>query len=183
MILVLVCLQHVQRHLQEVEDHQEIWSHGPGIQIMKAMTMRSKYEFMSSLFFSSTFYTFCSSIWVRSPSQRRWAWCIRVHTWMCAFVWVLEVGLFIFRRSTKEMWRFGLNSPCVCTNETVILIVDYLSSCMLLLQGRGKRASSFPLISLLPFLGCAFVSVVESLYTILLMLFGCEMVKHLFLHS
>ncbi|XBH72498.1 hypothetical protein VPH35_099777 [Triticum aestivum] len=60
------------------------------------------------------------------------------------FVWVLEVGLF---RSTKEMWRFGLNSPCVCTNETVILIVDHLSSCMFLL---GGFPSGFPL-------ACAFV--------------------------
>ncbi|XBI83942.1 hypothetical protein VPH35_092352 [Triticum aestivum] len=67
------------------------------------------------------------------------------------FVWVLEVGLF---RSTKEMWRFGLNSPCVCTNETVILIVDHLSSCMFC---RGAFLPVSPWL-------CFCIQVVKSLY-------------------
>ena len=79
---------------------------------------------------------------------------------MCAFVSVLEVGLF--RRSTKEMWRFGLNSPCVCTNETVILIVDYLSSRVLLLYPVLKSLYAILLMLVVTCVGISSVSTILS---------------------
>lgn len=180
-IFDLVCLQYVQWYLQEVEDHQEIWSHRPRIQMKTRLRSEQDDDIMSSSFFLLSFlvYTFCSSIWVRSPSQRRWAWCIRVRTWMCAFVWVLKSRPFF--RSTKEMWRFGLNSPCVCTNETVILIVHYLWSCMML-QGREEEVASFPWIP--PRLCfCIQLSSLCIINLFLLMLLVCLWGYQLLLHS
>jgi hypothetical protein len=52
------------------------------------------------------------------------------HVDVCLCFGPLEASRPLLGRSTKEMWRFELNSPCVCTNETVILIVDYLLLCV-----------------------------------------------------